>query len=78
MEYKIKYKVKYEDNNGVYDCIIEFDTEKEAEKAIEEDLDNCKKYYQFFNYDYADFGNKTKFWIPDSKIYASWERMWKE
>lgn len=77
MEYKIKYKVKYEDNNGADDCIIEFDTEKEAEKAIEEDLENCKKYYQLLNYDYADFGNKTEFWIPDSNIYASWERMWK-
>lgn len=73
----MKYKVKYEDNTGVDDCIIEFNTEVEAEKAIEEDLENCKEYFQSLDYDYADFGNKTEFWVSGSSEYASWERLWK-
>lgn len=72
----MKYKVKYEDNTGVDDCIMEFDTEAEAEKAIEEDLENCKEYCQSLDYDYADFGNKTEFWVSGGDEYASWERLW--
>lgn len=71
----MKYKVKYEDSDG-HDCIMEFNTEAEAEMAIEEDLTNCKVYCESPNYDYADFGNKTEFWISGSNMYASWERMW--
>lgn len=72
----MKYKVKYEDNGG-HDDIMEFNTEEEAEKAIEEDLENCKEYCQSLDYDYADFGNKTEFWVSGGNEYASWERMWK-
>lgn len=72
----MKYKVKYEDNTGVDDCIMEFDTEEEAEMVIEEDLENCKEHYQSLDYDYADFGNKTEFWVSGGSEYASWERLW--
>ena len=72
----MKYKVKYEDNNG-NDCILEFNTEEEAEKFIEEDLGNCKEDYQSLDYDYANFGNKTEFWVSGGDEYASWERLWK-
>lgn len=72
----MKYKVKYEDNSG-NDCIMEFDTEEEAEAAIEEDLENCKEYFQSLDYNYADFRNKTEFWVSGGDNYASWERLWK-
>lgn len=73
----MSYKVKYTDNTGINDSIIEYLTEEAAEKAIEEDLENCKEYSQSLNYDYGDFGNKTEFWVPGSNEYASWERLWK-
>lgn len=72
----MKYKVKYEDNGG-HDCIMEFNTEEEAEKAIEEDLENCKEYCKSLDYDYADFGNNTEFWVSGSNEYACWKRLWK-
>ena len=28
------------------------------------------------NYDYADFGTKTEFWVPGGDEYATWERLW--
>ena len=49
---------------------------EEAERAIEEDLENTKEYCQSLNYDYADFGNKTEFWVKDGDEYACWERLW--
>lgn len=73
----MKYKVRYEDNTGIDNCIMEFYSEEEAENAIEEDLNNCKEYCQSLDYDYADFGNRTEFWVSGGDEYASWERLWK-
>ena len=74
-EDSMKYRVKYEDNNG-NDEIVEFNTKEEAEKAIEDDLKCCIKFAQDCNFDCAKFGNKTEFWIIDGDEYASWERLW--
>lgn len=65
----MKYRVKYEDNSGNC-CIMEFNTEEKAEAAIEEDLENCKEYCQSLDYDYADFGRKTEFWVSGGNDYA--------
>lgn len=73
----MEYKVKYTDNTGVNDCIMEYSSEEEAEKAIEEDLENVKEYCQSLYYDYADFGNKTEFWVNGGGEYVCWERLWK-
>ena len=70
----MKYGVRYTDNCD--DSIQYYNTIEEAEKAIEEELENCKEYYQSLDYDYADFGAKTEFWGPDSDEYATWERLW--
>ena len=77
MSKEMKYFVRYDDNtgNGVY--IMEFDSEEDAERAIEEDLQNCKDYCQSLEYDYGDFGSKTEFWVVGGDEYASWERLWK-
>ena len=72
----MKYKVKYTDNTGVDDSIIEFNTEEEAERFIEEELNNCKEFNKDWDYDYGDFGNTTEFWICDDVEYCSWERLW--
>ena len=72
----MKYKVEYTDNTGCDNCIMEFDTEEEAESAIEEELNCLKEYHKYDDYDYADFGNKTEFWISGSDEYVSWERLW--
>lgn len=72
----MKYKVEYTDNTGCDDCIMEFDTEEEAENAIEEELNAIKECHKYDDYDYADFGAKTEFWISGSNEYASWERLW--
>lgn len=71
----MKYKVKYEDSEG-FDEIMEFDTEEEAEQAIEEELENCKEWFQSLDYDYGDFGSKTEIWVSGDDQYASWERLW--
>ena len=71
----MKYKVRCTDNEG-NDDIIEFNTEEEAERAIEDDLNCCKEFSKDFDYDYADFGNKTEFWISGGNEYVSWERLW--
>lgn len=73
----MEYKVKYEDNTGNGDSIEVYKTEVEAEKAIDEELENCKEYFQSVGYDYGDFGNKTEIWVPGGNEYASWERLWK-
>lgn len=70
------YKVRCTDNEG-NDEIVEFNTEEEAERAIEDDLNCCKEFFKDFDYDYGDFGNKTEFWICDGNEYVSWERLWK-
>lgn len=72
----MEYKVKYTDNVSE-GCIVTYTTEEEAEKSIEEDLENVKEYCQSLDYDYADFGNKTEFWVKGGDYYASWERLWK-
>lgn len=73
----MEYKVKYTDNTGVDDCVTEYSSEEEAEKAIEEDLKNVKEYCQSLDYDYADFENKTEFWVKGGDEYVCWERLWK-
>lgn len=72
-----KFKVKYEDNTGNEDRVDSYESEETAEKAIEEELDNCKECMQSMGYDYGDFGNKTEIWVPGGNEYASWERLWK-
>ena len=73
----MKYEVKYEDNTGNDNRIEIYESEEAAEKAIDEELDNCKEYMQSMGYDYGDFGNKTEIWVPGGAEYASWERLWK-
>lgn len=70
------FKVKYEDNTGNDDRIDAYESEEAAEKAINEELDNCKEYMQSMGYDYGDFGRKTEIWVPGGNEYASWERLW--
>ena len=72
-----EYKVKYTDNTGADDSVMIFLTEEEAEKSIKEDLETVKEYCQSLDYDYADFGNKTEFWVSGGDEYACWERLWK-
>ena len=72
----MKYKVEYTDNTGVDDCIIEFETEEEAERFIEEELNIRKELNKDYEYDYADFGNQTEFWVCDDVEYAVWKRLW--
>lgn len=72
----MKYKVRYINNIDPEDCILEFNTEEEAEGFIEEGLNLYKEYNKDFDYDYADFGNKTEFWVCNDVEYASWERLW--
>lgn len=72
----MEYKVKYTDNTGIDNRIMVFNTEEEAENVIEEELNNVKEYYKDRDYNYADFGNKTEFWISGDDEYCSWERMW--
>ena len=74
---EITYKVKYEDNTGNNDGITTYETEEDAEKAIEEELENCKEWMQSKGYDYVNFGNKTEIWVPGGNEYASWKRLWK-
>ena len=72
----MKYEVKYGDINGGNECVMKFDTEDEAEIAIQEELECFKDYYKYEDYDYGDFGNRTDFWISGGNMYAYWERMW--
>jgi len=72
----MKYGVRYTDNIHCDDSVQYYDTIEEAEKAIEEELENCKEYCQSLDYDYADFGTKTEFWVPGGDEYATWERLW--
>lgn len=73
------FKVKYEDNSGCSDGINEYETEEAAEKAIEEELDNVKDWFDqtYKDYDYVNFGTKTEIWVPGGNWYASWDRLWK-
>lgn len=73
----MKYKVRYQDNTGNWNVITEYATEELAEKAIKEELEACEDFYQSLDYYYADFGNKTEFWVLGGDEYASWERLWK-
>ena len=76
-----KYQVKYEDNVECGECIDTYNSAEEAEKFIEEQLDNVKDYINSYDYDYADFGNDygnttTEIWCKDGDYYARWIRMW--
>lgn len=55
----MQYKVKYEDNNG-NDCILEFDSEQEAESAVNEDWNEFVNQHKALGCFYADFGNKKE------------------
>lgn len=68
----MKYKIEYCDNSGNNDYILEFDSEKEAEDFIQDDLKSVKG--TFKNYDYADFGTEVGIWEIDGDQYASWKR----
>lgn len=74
-EEKLFY-VKYEDNSGGGDRITVYKSEEEAEAAIDEELEDCKEWFQSLGYDYADFYYKTEIWVPGGNEYASWERLW--
>lgn len=72
----MEYKVRYINNLDPEDCVFEFNTEEEAEGFIEDELNCCKELAKDYDYDYADFGNKTEFWISGGNEYVSWERLW--
>lgn len=75
----MKYEIRYGDNFGDNDFTQFFDTEEEAEKFIEEDLQATKQMFEGSDYDYADFGTTTEIWEIGGDRYASWERcnFWK-
>ena len=72
----MKYKVRHINNVEPEDYIVEFDTEEESERFIEEGLNLCRENNKDYEYDYGDFGNTTEFWVCDDVEYATWERMW--
>ena len=70
------FKVKYLDQNIGENGIIEsYLTEKDAEEAIEKDLEETKGFFEDGDYDYGDFGNITKIWSKNKSsithIYQS-------
>ena len=71
----MKYKVRYEDNNG-NDETIEFSTVEEAEKFIDEDLNRCIELVKDYNWDYGMFGRDTELWTIGNDFYHSWKRLW--
>lgn len=67
------YRVKYEDWSGNENSIDEYETEEDAEKAIDEEMEHLKEL--FLDYDYGDIGKKTEIWT-DGEKWASWTRLW--
>ena len=76
-----KFRVKYESNNGIGDCIMEFDSEAEAEGAISADLTTRIEEYRIMNQPgdiwYADSGIQVDCWVSGSYQYTKWKRLWK-
>ena len=72
-----KFEVLYEDNEGCNEGVMSFNSEEEAEEAIEADLEEMKMKF-FGNYDYGDFGRKTEIWKPGDSQFASWTRLWEK
>ena len=73
----MEYAVKYTDSTGIDNGVSYYDTEKEAEEAICEELEGCKEWFRSLDYYYTDSGLKVDFWVPDTNEYAQWERLWK-
>lgn len=73
-----KFEVRYYDNIGCNDCVLVFNSEQEAEIAIENDMRIIADKWACHGYDYGDFGCATEIWIPGSDYYARWERLWAE
>ena len=73
------FKVKYVDQNiGESGIIEEYSIEKDAEEAIEKQLEETKGFFEDCEYDYGDFGNVTKIWSKNNpNEFSSWERLWK-
>lgn len=72
-----KYKVLF-DSNIEDECLMEFDTEEDAEKAIDEDLDAFIEDEITPPYNSGVFGDTTEVWETEGIIYASWKRLWVE
>lgn len=74
----VVYKIKYTDSTGNNDSIDKYNTRKEAENAIEEELESMKKCMS--DYDYDDFmgehGVVTEIWSSSNNKYACWERFY--
>lgn len=73
-------EIRYEDNYGGDDCIIELDTDQ-VESCIEAELETAKRGFMKdgLDYDYADFmddeGHKyTEIWA-DNGCYVRWTRL---
>lgn len=73
---KGKYVVKCSGNGG-NDSLTEYGTEDEAERSIEDGLNFCKEFSKDSDYDYADYGNRTEFWVYGEDDYICWDRLWK-
>ena len=78
------YRVRYEDNNGCNDSTETYDTEDEAEAAIEEEMETVIGAYSKIglNYNYYDYGTNngmiTEVYVPGQDLYTRWCRLWKE
>ena len=78
------FRVKYEDNGGSEDSVMEFETIEEAESEIEEEFNEVKEYFDKheIKYNYGDFWNNygnltTEIWgCCGYDGYKSWIRMW--
>lgn len=76
-----KFKVKYESNNCSDNCIMEFDSEAEAEGAISGDVTARIEEYCMMNQTgdvwHTDSGIQVDCWVSGSDLYATWKRLWK-
>lgn len=78
------FEVFYDDNTGCAEPIaIQFESERDAENFIEEQLENVKQSYLEYGieYDYGDFYNEygnvvTEIWAVGNDGWASWTRLW--
>lgn len=77
----MRYDVLYEDSTGINTDIQMFDTEEEAEAAIDKQLEEVKEYFRGRDYDYGEFvterGIATEIWDCAGDECASWTRLWK-
>lgn len=76
-----KFKVKYESNLGCNDCIMEFNSEEEAEGAISADVTTRIEELCMMNHPgdvwHTDSGIQVDCWLSGSDQYSTWKRLWK-